>query len=891
MDILRRALNSEFRWSKDSPNQWEIVTLLEKDKKSMYRGARFWYLVRKYLPYYYPIVFLVFMILSLTVYKTVEGSLVLGSILSLLMSSSVLASYIMIIPWRKHPSTLVLYRALTSMIFSFTILFEAISTSQDACQTYAVFTQFSVLSGECWLTTIALDLVYSLTNPFISYKSNLKKYHTLVWVFTGLLTFIFYCDTPCQGQFDQGLCWVNITSTNSPCLWGYFLFWIVCMYVYQIYASVYAYFRLKKGLPTTFDVRVKCAKETFTILSAYAVYLSLLVLMFIIISSEPAPKPDSNMAKFAIFYLFLVSNKGSLDGIIWFYLHDFPHEKQLQEQYDRKYGIDRKSTHEFSHNLENIEAADDDDEMDTLPTSQLLNRHKRKEKNIKQIEEKLKESMTKTLTELADLAIAEFDESDLSPQVNTALRTQIVQYVTTGVRNAVLRTGIDIKPNTEISDIMDNAFKRPDPAVTPGLQVLEFLLDKEYPFKAFAPDLFEELRRLEGIDSQMFIKVLSDSANERLSEGASGAFMFFCGGGEYIVKTIRAREAAVLHSFLPVYASYIKRHPDSLLCRFLGSYSLEVYSQTFYFVVMLNCFDPSAYINERFDIKGSWVGRSAEPGKKTKRQVCRHCNEYFVPAKMTQCKAIVGGHEANVVLKDNDLRTKISLPPLEAARVLKVLKRDSELLGKLGVLDYSLLIGVKKWKFGVEVTQNMTDFNPSSSNDGKHNFIHKGPASTFHAHSVTGPAIYHFGIIDFLQNWTFQKRIERAFKIYITRKDPDGLSVMPPLQYKTRFQAKLEQIFDVEGATGGIGAVTVVRQSPPLKPPKKWSGSNSENDSNIKDENSVIEMATIHSEPQKETASSDVTSASFVMPKLDLQHSLDLGRQKQNDFDDFDDDV
>lgn len=82
---------------------------------------------------------------------------------------------------------------------------------------------------------------------------------------------------------------------------------------------------------------------------------------------------------------------------------------------------------------------------------------------------------------------------------------------------------------------------------------------------------------------------------------------------------------------------------------------------------------------------------------------------------------------------------------------------------------------------------------------------HKGPASTFIAKTVTGPAVYHFGIIDFLQNWTFQKRLERAFKIYFLRKDPDGLSVMDPLQYKIRFQRKLDQIFDLEESAGGIG--------------------------------------------------------------------------------------
>jgi 1-phosphatidylinositol-4-phosphate 5-kinase len=42
------------------------------------------------------------------------------------------------------------------------------------------------------------------------------------------------------------------------------------------------------------------------------------------------------------------------------------------------------------------------------------------------------------------------------------------------------------------------------------------------------------------------------------------------------------------------------------------------------------------------------------------------------------------------------------------------------------------------------------------------------------------------------------KRIERLAKIYIQRKDPDGLSVMPPLQYKLRFQTKMDQIFDLD---------------------------------------------------------------------------------------------
>jgi hypothetical protein len=142
-------------------------------KKTTFYGAAFWYYYRIYYPSLFPVVFLIFMIVALTAWNTVEGHLVLGSILSLISSISVVISYIMIMPWRKHPSSLILYRSLTSIVFSINIILNAIDTvskRSHGCRNYAVVTQVMLLAGESWLTTIALDLVQSLTNPFTSYK-------------------------------------------------------------------------------------------------------------------------------------------------------------------------------------------------------------------------------------------------------------------------------------------------------------------------------------------------------------------------------------------------------------------------------------------------------------------------------------------------------------------------------------------------------------------------------------------------------------------------------------------------------------------------------------------------------------------------------------------------
>jgi 1-phosphatidylinositol-4-phosphate 5-kinase len=271
-----------------------------------------------------------------------------------------------------------------------------------------------------------------------------------------------------------------------------------------------------------------------------------------------------------------------------------------------------------------------------------------------------------------------------------ALRQQIVKYVTMGVTKATNGDFVVPKKNVNICSYLFGGIKacaKQDPRAT-GMKVTEFLLDEEHPFKAFAPDMFRELRMLEGINDASFLKALESTEKEQLSEGASGAFMFFCGGMDYIVKTIKPGEAKVLHKSLQQYLDYLKDTPSSLLVRFLGSYSLEVYAQTFHFVVMRNIFEPGVDVHERFDIKGSWVNRGAQLPPPNKRVVCRHCNEMFIPSAEEMCSKIVGLHEANVVLKDNDLRTKISLQPRDASNVLAVIKKDSDLLAELGVMDY-----------------------------------------------------------------------------------------------------------------------------------------------------------------------------------------------------------
>jgi len=55
-----------------------------------------------------------------------------------------------------------------------------------------------------------------------------------------------------------------------------------------------------------------------------------------------------------------------------------------------------------------------------------------------------------------------------------------------------------------------------------------------------------------------------------------------------------------------------------------------------------------------------------------------------------------------------------------------------------------------------------------------------------------GPKIYHFAIIDYLQEWNFSKKAERVIKTCLRGKDGSTLSAIEPNAYARRFQAFMD---------------------------------------------------------------------------------------------------
>jgi len=70
-----------------------------------------------------------------------------------------------------------------------------------------------------------------------------------------------------------------------------------------------------------------------------------------------------------------------------------------------------------------------------------------------------------------------------------------------------------------------------------------------------------------------------------------------------------------------------------------------------------------------------------------------------------KCPEVVGGHEAIVTLKDSDMINKIRLYPDHAYALIDILNSDSDALCSMGMMDYSLLVGVKTQQYDIDSLQ------------------------------------------------------------------------------------------------------------------------------------------------------------------------------------------
>ncbi|DBA03632.1 TPA: LOW QUALITY PROTEIN: hypothetical protein N0F65_006811 [Lagenidium giganteum] len=732
--------------------------------------------------------------------------LLCGSILTIVACLSVLYTYATRPTWKKHPNPIIFYRSLCDLglvlVLVTTELYKCGSEgckkqlTGTSCSATAGLTQFFLWSSESWFFVMAIDMLSSLQSPFTDYKRNVRRYHSFVWATALLTSILLVAIKDFAGPSDFGYCWtrskaevdrMNPTAEDQTTgnlwklnfqSWLLFYIWLIFYWIYAIsyvgtnlkYTTrdksadavmgvIYvAWTRLHQGLSETLRMRLRVLHSVTIYVIAIIIYWGITFIVYVpyLIQSN-----STNRTKWIVQLMnFMITCKGYFDFVVWFQMNEFS-DSNAKGSGSKKADVDV--------------------------------------------------------------------DVDLSPQVNLALRCEVLYYTTTGIIQAVRDTQhlpptanqqeLYLQPqgteNNRGSLGVDEYMIRSKPKAALGKGTL---------FIDYCPHTFQTIREHFGIDTTQYIESLSRTTKERLSEGASGAFMFFSHDQKLIVKSMSNEESAFLRSIAAEYASFLLTNPDSLLTRFYGCHAIRLYGKTFNFVVMANLFSTDKVIHRRYDIKGSWVNRSAKHPSKGKRVTCRHCNAKYVfgSSDAENCRARVGRHEPNVVLKDNDLTQKVRLDPKVAEELYDQLVKDVNFMSRLGIMDYSLLLGVHNVEYTVSPdSEEDLGMQPHKMGPGinradtLHARVGKGrsnipaPASSQHkglprlttgtrrANTVVGPSIYYFGLIDILQTWNMDKKLERFAKTKLLAMDPDGLSAIPPNAYCDRFKRKMAEILSV----------------------------------------------------------------------------------------------
>lgn len=236
----------------------------------------------------------------------------------------------------------------------------------------------------------------------------------------------------------------------------------------------------------------------------------------------------------------------------------------------------------------------------------------------------------------------------------------------------------------------------------------------DFKFKDYSPWVFRHLRELFKLDPADYLMSLTSKyiVSELGSPGKSGSFFYFSRDYRFIIKTIHHSEHKQLRKILKDYYNHVKANPNTLISQFYGLHRVKLpFGRKIHFIVMNNLFPPHRDIHRTFDLKGSSIGRELPVPLPTNEEE---------EAALAQGESL---QNAAMVFKDiNWIKAKqtINLGPTKREQFLKQLQVDVELLKRLNIMDYSLLIGIHDLKKGN--TEGLRDnllsvFQPVDSNN------------------------------------------------------------------------------------------------------------------------------------------------------------------------------
>jgi len=275
-----------------------------------------------------------------------------GSTLGLLGPLAVIISNEYMVHWRQHPNPLIYWKAVADLMLAVVAMSSQSSHKADAhmsdindggCSPYvAAMTQFCILSSECWFFMMAIDLFFSLKNPFTSYKDKYPKYHFCCWGLGAISAYVLVISKS-EGIATADICWVTdktYTATdpdsniddNDDVLernWHAIAFlyaWMLLFFSISIVVFCMALCRLTGGLQTTYQSRRAVLTRTSVVLLIFMLYWFLMFMLYFfgVIRPESHHEVMHVVNSPTTMIWALLPAKGFVTAIVWFSVNSLP---------------------------------------------------------------------------------------------------------------------------------------------------------------------------------------------------------------------------------------------------------------------------------------------------------------------------------------------------------------------------------------------------------------------------------------------------------------------------------------------------------------------------------------------------------------------------------------
>ena len=222
-----------------------------------------------------------------------------------------------------------------------------------------------------------------------------------------------------------------------------------------------------------------------------------------------------------------------------------------------------------------------------------------------------------------------------------------------------------------------------------------------FTFTDYSPMCYRHIRTFFRVDAKEYRDVLCHSRWHSIpTPGKSAAQLFFC-GQNWVIKTMTQEESKFLRAILHRYYNHVRDNPGTLLPHFVGHHSISINGEKITFVIMQNVFATPNRIDEKFDLKGSTVGRYVSEKEKRKKTCTK---------------------------KDLDINRPINVGSERRAILIRQLEEDCLFLERCKIMDYSFLIGIHY--YNVEEPQvDHVSFSPQRDPTGFVNGMPRSPGA------------------------------------------------------------------------------------------------------------------------------------------------------------------